>query len=121
MKHSARALATTLIALAVAAPAAAEIIGFTGPYAPGTWTTTFTGTLSGGSANAGSVTMTQTSLSITGGNSLGGCVGGVYSFPGPCEIRIVTTQIQNPFSFDWAYTTSDLDCPPGDLFGFIQD
>ena len=39
---------------------------------------------------------------------------------GPCEIRVTTTHITNPFSFDWLYTTDDIGAGQ-DPFGVIVD
>jgi hypothetical protein len=96
---------------------AAPIIDFTGPFAPGTWTTTFTGPTQGQSS-----VISPTTVSIAGGNSAGGCPGGVYSVLGPCEADVTTTTVGgifNPFSFNWAYTTADEAGPAGDIFGVI--
>lgn len=99
------------------------------PFAPGTWTTTLTGNLTG--ASGGSAVMTTTMLVLTGGNapSPGGagsdvpaCTGATYSVLGPCQIAVTTTTVGgvfNPFSFDWAYTTADAGGPAGDIFGVI--
>jgi hypothetical protein len=108
--------------------AAAPILDFTGPFAPGTWTTTVTGNLTG--ASGGSAVMTTTMLVLTGGNAVSpnpgsqapACTGATYSVLGPCEIDVTTNTVGgvfNPFSFDWAYTTADSGGPPGDIFGII--
>ena len=120
-------MAAALCALSLAMPASALIIGFTDVFAPGQWTTSFLGTLTGGSPNSGSTVQTSTSVVITGGNAIapppGGetpaCVGGTYGFVGPCEVDIVTTHIMNPFSFQWSYLTNDTSGPGGDLFGVL--
>jgi len=120
-------VAAAVCGLAISVPASALIIGFTDVFAPGQWTVSFLGTLTGGSPNAGNVIMTNTSTAITGGNAIapppGGdtpaCVGGVYGFVGPCEVDVVTTHIMNPFSFQWSYVTNDTGGPGGDLFGVL--
>lgn len=94
--------------------ATAEVIGFTGAYSPANWTVTTTGSVSGSS-----VTFTSSSLTLVGGDSVAGCIGGSYGFIGPCETRVITTFIDNPFSFHWTYSTVDLGGPAGDLFGVI--
>ena len=77
------AVAAAMLALVVNAPAGADVIGFTDGFAPGSWAVAFSGTLTGGGASTGSVTQTPSTFTIVGGNSLGGCVGGVYAFLGP--------------------------------------
>jgi len=116
-----RCLLCAATCLVCCAARAALITDFTGPYAPATWTTVFSGTLTGASPNAGSSVMTATTLTLTGGDAGNGCTGGVYGFLGPCEIRTVTTVINDPFSFHWAYTTHDADGPAGDIFGYLTD
>jgi hypothetical protein len=94
--------------------AGAEVIGFTGGYAPGTWTTTTTGSVVGGS-----VTITNDTLTLVGSDSLSGCIGGTFGVIGPCEVRVTTTLIDNPFSFHWTYSTADIGGPAADIFGVI--
>jgi len=77
-------IATAMLGLVASGPVAADVIGFTGPFAPGSFTIGFTGTILGGTS--GSTIATQTALTINGGNGTGGCVGGVYGFLGPCEV-----------------------------------
>lgn len=93
--------------------AQAQVIDFTGPYAPATWTTTSLGSAQGSSS------ATSSTLSITGGDT--GCPGGIAGVIGPCEIRYVTSDIQNPFSFHWVYTSSDARGPAEDIFGILVD
>lgn len=118
MRKTLSCLITALLLLATSVHVSAEVIGFTGPYAPNTWTATFLGNLSGISV-PGSTVNTTTSLVITGGDSSGGCIGGVLGSIGPCEIRFTTGHIENSFSFHWVYSTSDTSGPAGDLFGVI--
>jgi len=115
-------IATAMLGLVASGPVAADVIGFTGPFAPGSFTIGFTGTILGGTS--GSTIATQTALTINGGSGSGGCVGGVYGFLGPCEID--ATHAIGGLGFDtiifhWAYTTSDVDGPGGDLFGVFND
>jgi hypothetical protein len=101
-----------------ALPAAASFIG---PYDPGTWTTTFLGTLNlsagggPGSTSFSSNPSLNNTLTIVGGNTnLGdsGCSSGINT----CEIDI-THAGNSPFLFHWSYTTAD---DPGfDPFGMI--
>lgn len=115
------------LAIVMGASVRGEVIGFTGPYAPATWTIINLGTLAGGSPVLGNAAFTPTTLTITGSNALspppGGdtpaCIAAIYGFPGPCEIFVVTQTIQNPFSFHWAYQTNDADGPAGDIFGLL--
>jgi PEP-CTERM motif len=122
--------AAALLGLVLSVPAGADVIGFTGPFAPGTWTVNFTGTLLPPGGNLGSVTQTPTTFTIVGGNGTspppGGdtpdCSGSTYGFIGPCEANIThSTQglgFQN-FSFHWTYTTADTAGPGGDIFGVL--
>ena len=124
MKRSTTILA--LLAATLAWPAHGAVIGFTGPYAPGTFATTFAGSL--GPAG-GSTFINMTTVRIEGGDDLSpdpvnqtpACTGATYGVAGPCEVRFVTTNIMNPFAFDWSYSTADLGGPGGDLFGMLVD
>ena len=113
MLNSTRVLLTAFLCGAVS-HAAAEVIGFTGAYSPASWTTTTTG-----AAPGGSTIFTSSSLALVGGDSVGGCIGGTYGIIGPCEIRVTTSSVDNPFSFHWAYSTVDSRGPAGDLFGVL--
>lgn len=93
--------------------AQAQVIDFTGPYSPATWTTTFLGSIQG------STIATSSTLSIIGGDA--GCPGGTAGVIGPCEIRYATSIIQNPFSFHWVYASSDARGPADDIFGILVD
>ena len=77
----------SLALLSLAQPAAA--LDFTGPVAPGNWTVSNIGALTGGSPTLGSATFTPTQLVLTGSNSLSpngddapGCSGGVFQVLG---------------------------------------
>jgi hypothetical protein len=112
------AAAAAVLGLLIGLPASAGVIGFNGPYAPGTWVTTITGNTGGSN---GSAIMTNTTLVLTSGNSANGCPGGQFGLNGPCQISIINTHIENPFTFHWAYTTADSAGPAGDIFGIIVD
>lgn len=115
------AVAAAMLALVVNAPAGADVIGFTDGFAPGSWAVGFTGTLLGG-GTSGSVTQTPSIFAIVGGNSPGGCVGGVYAVLGPCQASVTHLSLGfNTFTFHWAYTTADDAGPAGDIFGLIVD
>ena len=117
----------SLLLLGLAGPAAAQ---FTGPVAPGAWTITNIGTLTGGSPTLGTAIFSPpTQLALTGSNSLspdgpGGfspsCAGGFFQTLGPCQLQ-VTVNVPGTYSFSWAYQTSDSAGPGGDLFGVIVD
>jgi PEP-CTERM motif len=115
--------AMLLLALAgLAAPAYAD---FTGAYAPGNWTTATTGTLTGTGTGTGTASFTSSQFSLVGGNTLtpvsdASCVGGVYSFIGPCQIQ-TTIGLAGIYTFSWSYLTSDDGGPAGDIFGVIVD
>jgi|KBSMisStaDraftv2_1062788.scaffolds.fasta_scaffold189680_1 PEP-CTERM motif len=116
------AIATAMLGLVISGPVGADVIGFTGPFAPASFTTLFTGTIVGG--NSGSTLVTATTLTINGGNGTGGCVGGVYGFLGPCEVDATHSTAGLGFDtiiFHWAYSTFDVDGPGGDLFGVFND
>jgi PEP-CTERM motif-containing protein len=118
---STRTVAVLLAALALGAslPARADIIGFTGPFNPGTWTTTFVGTLNlSAGGGPGSTTMTPSTLTMVGGDT-GMDVGlGCMSGNGTCEIRI-THAGAPPLHFHWSYST--VDEPTFDPFGMLVD
>ncbi|MEJ7667696.1 MAG: PEP-CTERM sorting domain-containing protein [Casimicrobiaceae bacterium] len=129
MRKRVLALAVGVLALAASLPASA-IIGFNDLFDPSEWATTVLGNLIGGSPNPGTTSMSNSDLSITGGDSISpdpandapGCAGGIFGFiTSPCEIRITTTGFPTPFlfSFRWDYVTSDTAGPLGDLFGML--
>jgi hypothetical protein len=108
-------------ALGASLPAQADIIGFTGPFNPGTWTTTFVGTLNlSAGGGPGSTALSPSTLTIIGGNTginpdVGvGCTSGI----GTCEIRI-THAGAPPLHFHWSYST--VDEPTFDPFGMLVD
>lgn len=122
------AVAAAALSFVAALPAGAAIIhGFTGPYAPGTWTTNVLGNLTG--AAGGSANMTTSTLTLVGGNAVSpnpplftpACTGAQFGLLGPCEIDVTTTHIDNPISFTWAYSSVDDAGAAGDLFGVIID
>jgi hypothetical protein len=93
-------------------------MGFTGPFDPGTWTTTFVGTLnlvSGG--GPGSTTMTSSTLTIMGGDTGAGIGTGCASGLGTCEIQITHAGSTSPVAFHWSYSTAD--DPTFDPFGVL--
>jgi hypothetical protein len=114
------AVAAAMFGLVLSAPVGADVIGFTDGFAPGTWTSAFTGTVIGGSL--GFTVQSPATLTIGGGNSTGGCVGGVYSLLGPCQTSITHGSMGfSTFTFHWAYSTADTGGPAGDIFGVIVD
>jgi hypothetical protein len=128
MKNAFAVVAVATLSYMAALPAGAGAInGFTGPYAPGTWTTSILGNLTG--ASGGSATMTTSILTLVGGNATSpnpaaftpACTGAQFGLSGPCEIDITTTHIANPFTFNWAYSSADDTGAAGDLFGVIID
>src|SRR5579862_7959239 len=128
MKNAIADAAVAALSLAASLPAsAAAINGFTGAFAPGTWSTTVLGNLTG--AAGGSASFTSSQLTLVGGNAASpnpanftpACTGAQFSLLGPCEIDITTTHIANPFTFNWSYTSADDTGAAGDLFGIIVD
>ena len=119
-----------MLGLVLSVPAGADIIGFTGPLASGTWTSTFTGTLLAPGGSLGATVQAPTLIAVTGGNGNspppGGdtpdCSGSTYAFLGPCEADIFHSTVGlgfNTFTFHWAYTTADTAGPAGDIFGVL--
>ncbi len=109
------ALACLTTAL-LSGPALAD---FTGATAPGNFSVSNTGVLTGGGASLGSAVFSATQLVLTGSSSAGGCSGGVYSdFTSPCQVQALIN-LPGTYSFSWAYVTADVDGPAGDIFGVI--
>jgi len=126
MKNAIAVAAVAALSLAASLPAsAAAINGFTGAFAPGTWSTTVLGNLTG--AAGGSASFTSSQLTLVGGNAASpnpanftpACTGAQFSLLGPCEIDVTTTHIANPFTFNWSYTSADDSGAAGDFFGVI--
>ncbi len=120
MKRHSVAVAIAILAVMASLPARADIIGFTGPFNPATWTTTFLGTLNlSAGGGPGSTTQTTTTLTIVGGNTgipppTLGCTSGINT----CEIDI-THAGGLLIKFHWAYSSAD---DPGfDPFGMLVD
>lgn len=120
-------MAAALLAASIALPAHGAVSGFTGSYAPGTWTTSVSGNLTG--AAGGSASVTAAMLTLTGGNDVGpdpanfapACIGAVSGVPGACQIQFVTTNVLDNFVFDWAYVSNDSSGAGNDLFGVLID
>jgi len=120
MKKHFIAVVIAVFGLLLSVSARADIIGFTGPFNPGTWTTNFLGTLNlSAGGGPGSTSQTATTLTIVGGNtgiaspSLG-CTSGINT----CEIDFTHTA-GLLFKFHWTYNTAD---DPGfDPFGVLVD
>src|ERR1043166_2736768 len=122
MKKQFVAVAIAIFGLLFSISARADIIGFNGPFNPGTWTTTFLGTLNlSAGGGPGSTSIPQppsTTLTIVGGNTGAapglGCLSGINS----CEIDFTHTG-GLLFKFHWTYNTAD---DPGfDPFGILVD
>lgn len=94
--------------------------GFTGDAAPANFTVASTGALLGAPASAGTAQFSATELLLTGGTAAGGCDGGSYSVPGPCELGVQLARGGN-VQFHWSYTTADVDGPAGDMFSLVVD
>jgi len=106
-------------ALASAQARADVVLGFTGILAPGAFTVGNSGKLIG-STIPGAAVFTPSQLTLTGSDAVGGCQGGTYGLPGPCELRALVSA-SGQFTFNWAYSTVDSDGPPGDIFGVLVD
>ncbi len=118
-------LVPAVLVLALASLSATAHADFTGTYAPGSWATATTGSLTGSGTSAGSATFSSSQLTLVGGNTLSpigdaSCVGGVYGFIGPCQVQ-ATIALAGVYSFSWSYLTGDDAGPAGDIFGVIVD
>jgi hypothetical protein len=92
---------------------------FTGATAPGNFSISNTGVLTGAAPSLGSAVFSPTQLVLTGASSAGGCTGGVYStLSSPCQVQAVIN-LPGTYSFNWAYLTADVDGPAGDIFGVM--
>ena len=122
MKRHSVAVTIAIVAVMASLPARADIIGFTGPFNPATWTTTFLGTLNlsaGGGPGMTSIPQPpSTTLTIVGGNTGAdpglGCTSGINT----CEIDFIHTG-GLLIKFHWAYTSADV--PDFDPFGMLVD
>jgi hypothetical protein len=109
------ALALTTSAM-LSGPALAD---FTGATAPGNFSVSNTGVLTGAGLALGSAAFSPTQLLLTSSNSAGGCTGGVYStLSSPCQVQ-ATINLSGTYSFSWAYLTTDPDGPAGDILGVM--
>lgn len=110
-----------LLGLSSSPPAGAN---FTGPFAPGNWITTITGTVDGGGADNGNVNTAgaPASIMINGGDdpALNGCPASVTGVAGPCEISFTIVHAPATYAFNWSYRTNDI-TPQYDQFGVIVD
>jgi hypothetical protein len=91
---------------------------FTGATAPGNFSVSNTGTLTGAPVSLGTAVFTPTQLVLTGSNADVGCAGGVYSSLSPCQVQ-ATINLPGTYSFNWSYVTADDTGPAGDIFGVI--
>ncbi|MFM6321705.1 MAG: PEP-CTERM sorting domain-containing protein [Microcystis panniformis] len=98
---------TVSLTLAAASGAsAATVFGFQGPYAPINWT--FTNSNADGSVNTGGA---PASISLTGGDN------GSDNF-GTTDYT-TTAAAAGTVTFDWDYSTADIDGPFFDRFGYL--
>jgi PEP-CTERM motif len=125
VKHSLAVVAIAL-GLITSMHAAGSIMGFTGPWAPGTWNTTFVGDVAPpGPVDNGTVNTAgaPNSITIVGGDdpsnpdgSFNSCVGGGLF---GCEIDFVHAALELPISFSWSYSTVDSCGAQCDEFGVL--
>jgi hypothetical protein len=110
----------------VSLPAAAAIVGFVSPFDPASFATSFLGDVNpAGPTNNGSVVLSPTSITITGGNDpspnpleLNRCTPGI----GLCEVRVThPTSNFTTFSFHWSYASLDSAGAQIDQFGALVD
>ena len=111
----ASAIAAATLGLAASLPAHGGVVGFNGPFAPGTWVVQILGSPTQGSATF----QGNTGLEIIGGDTL--CPGATPGLLGPCQVQVTTTNIENPFTFHWEYSTADTAGPGFDIFGVLVD
>jgi hypothetical protein len=93
--------------------------GFTGPLAPGLWTTTIGGPAFGAGID---VSAAPGAVTLVGGNDAtgAGCPdGSAPGFVGACQISW-TVALGADFSFHWAYSSNDVS-PQYDAFGMLVD
>jgi len=119
-------IAAMLLGLAASMSAAGAVIGFSGPFDPSTWTTSFVGdVLPPGAADNGSVNTAgaPNSITIIGGDdpnnpdgAFNSCIGGDLF---GCEIRYSHPAFGLPISFNWSYTTNDSCGAQCDIFGVL--
>ena len=119
MLKSSFIVAALALGLVGSMPASGLIIGFSGTWAPATWTTTFLGDVNPpGAVNNGTVNTAgaPNSIMITGGNDPAGigCVGGG---PFGCEIQFNHGDNGQSVRFAWSYTS--LDSSGGPQFDFF--
>src|SRR5262249_57779190 len=68
MKRHSVAVTIAIVAVMASLPARADILGFTGPFNPATWTTTFLGTLDlSATGGPGMTTQPATTLTVVAG------------------------------------------------------
>jgi hypothetical protein len=124
---AAAALAVAFAATAVAA--SSSVHDFTGPYAPGHWTTTLTGTPAGGGVPVGvEASGAPSTITIVGGDGVppGGTDCWDDTLPNPrkgCAIFYTfTARASGTVGFDWAYESFDNSTSATfDVFGYAID
>ena len=116
------------IALGLIAPTQSSIaaVGFAGPWAPNTWTTSFVGDIAPpGPTDNGTVDSSgaPNSITIIGGDdpnnpdgAFNSCVGGGFF---GCEIRFSHAGLGELISFAWSYSTVDACGAQCDEFGVV--
>jgi PEP-CTERM motif-containing protein len=120
------AVVSALFVLTASVPADALILGFAGPWAPATWTTSFVGDVAPpGPADNGTVNTSGAPnlITIVGGddpanpnglfNSCSG--GGLFG----CEVQFNHAALGKFISFAWSYTTVDSCGAQCDFFGVL--
>jgi hypothetical protein len=116
------AVAALSLGLVASMPASGAVMGFSGAWAPATWTTAFVGDVNPpGPTNNGSVNTAgaPSTIVITGGDDPGGIIGCVGGGLIGCEIQWNHAAIGRFISFNWSYTTTDSCGPQCDEFGVL--
>ena len=108
MNRYSKVLLAVVLLIAASGTALADDVGFTGNYAPGSWTF-FNNGSAGGSGSLNSTTMT-----ITGNDS--GCW---PCYSGASTGFTTTAAYSGTISFNWAFTTYDSDGPGYDYPFYI--
>jgi PEP-CTERM motif len=118
LKHSLVVVATAL-GVVTSMHTAGSIIGFTGPWAPNTWTLTMLGSVNGGNNGSVNTAGAPAAISITDGDDPGGigCIQGFLD----CEIRFTHPTNGAPIAFNFAYTSTDSAGAQLDQFGVLLD
>ncbi|MBA6411607.1 IPTL-CTERM sorting domain-containing protein [Parahaliea sp. F7430] len=101
------------VAVVLAIFAAPSFAGFSGSYAPSNWSTTLTGTPPGGGGAAVDTSGAPNQIVLIGGDD---------DCDDDCELQYTTSvAATGTLSFNWSYSTTDVDGPEYDVFIILHD